>query len=212
MHAESGPLGLVEAKCAVRKTVLGRRDAMDAGARAAMSLAITLDIAALGAYRRSRVVMAYTSFGSEFETDYVIRHALDTGKTLVLPRVNRARRALEMYEVREPARDLQPGVWGILEPRPDRCARVELDIVDVVLVPGLAFDAQGRRLGYGGGYYDRLFGGLTARPPLVAGAFEAQMVAAVPVGAHDVPLDIVVTEGEHYPRVGTRPLRDGRRA
>jgi len=197
MHAESGPLGLVEAKCAVRKTVLGRRDAMDAGARAAMSLAITLDIAALGAYRRSRVVMAYMSFGSEFQTDDVIRHALDTGKTLVLPRVNRARR------------DLQPGVWGILEPRPDRCARVELDIVDIVLVPVLAFDARGRRLGYGGGYYDRLFGGLTARPPLVAGAFEAQMVAAVPVGAHDAPLDIVVTEGGRYPRVGTRPLRDG---
>ena len=199
MRAESDALGLAEAKAAVRKTVLGRRDAMDAGARAALSRAIALDIVALGAYRRSRVVMAYVSFGSEFQTGDVIRHALDAGKTLVLPRINRATRALEMYEVREPARDLEPGVWGILEPGPDRCARVELDIVDVVLVPGLAFDARGRRLGYGGGYYDRLLGGLAARPPLVAGAFEAQMVGAVPIGAHEVPMDIVVTEGGRYP-------------
>jgi len=193
------PPGLAEAKSALRKMVLGQREAMDAGARAALSRAITLDIAALDAYRRSRVVMAYVSFGSEFQTGDVIRHVLDAGKTLVLPRINRARRALEIYEVREPVRDLEPGGWGILEPRPDRCARVEMDIVDVVLVPGLAFDARGWRLGYGGGYYDRLLGGLTARPPLVAGAFEAQMVGAVPIGAHDVPMDIVVTEGGRYP-------------
>jgi len=199
MRAASDPLGLAEVKAAMRRTVLGRRDAMDAGGRAALSRAIALDIVALGAYRRSRIVMAYVSFGSEFQTGDVIRHALEAGKTLVLPRINRATRALEMYEVREPARDLEPGGWGISEPRSDRCPRVELDIVDIVLVPGLAFDARGRRLGYGGGYYDRLLGGLTARPSLVAGAFEAQMVGAVPIGAHDVLMDIVVTEGGCYP-------------
>jgi len=199
MYADSSPIGLAEAKSAVRKTVLGRRDAMDAGARAALSRAIIQDIIGLGAYRRSRVVMAYVTFGSELQTGAFIRHALSAGKTLILPRVNRARRALETYEVREPARDLEPGGWGILEPRPDRCARVEPDVVDFVLVPGLAFDAQCRRLGYGGGFYDRLLGGLTAYPPLVAGAFEAQLVGAVPASAHDVPMDIVVTEGGRYP-------------
>jgi len=208
MHADSDPVGLAEAKSAVRKTIRGRRDAMDAAARAALSRAITRDIASLGAYRRSRVVMAYVTFGSELQTGDFIRHALGAGKTLILPRVNRATRALELYEVREPARDLEPGVWGILEPKPDRCARVEPDVVDVILVPGLAFDAQCRRLGYGGGFYDRLLGGLTTRPPLrpplIAGAFEAQMVGAVPAGAHDVPMDIVVTEGGRYPPAPVR--------
>jgi len=199
MRADSDPVGLAEAKSALRKVALGRRDAMDAGARAALSWAITRDIAGLDAYRRSRVVMAYVTFGSEFQTGAFIRHALGAGKTLILPRVNRATRMLELYEVREPARDLGPGVWGILEPKPDRCARVEPDVVDVVLVPGLAFDARRRRLGYGGGFYDRLLGGLTTRPPLIAGAFEAQMVEAVPAGTHDVPMDIVVTEGGRYP-------------
>ncbi len=204
MHADSDQIGLAEAKSALRETIRGRRDAMDVGARAALSRAIIQDIIGLDAYRRSRVVMAYVTFGSELQTGAFIRDVLAEGKTLILPRVNRAKRALELYEVREPARDLEPGVWGILEPKPDRCARVELDVVDFILVPGLAFDVRRRRLGYGGGFYDRLLGGLTAhpplrRPPLVAGAFEAQMVGVVPAGAHDVEMDIVVTESGRYP-------------
>jgi len=206
MYADADSIGLAAAKSAVREAVRGRRDAVDAGARAALSRAIIQDIIGLDAYRRSRVVMAYVTFGSELQTGAFIRHALGAGKTLILPRVNRAKRALELYEVREPARDLEQGVWGILEPKPDRCARVEPDIVEFILVPGLAFDAQGRCLGYGGGFYDRLLGDLAAprpprpqQPPLVAGAFEAQMIGAVPAGAHDVPMDIVVTEGGRYP-------------
>jgi 5-formyltetrahydrofolate cyclo-ligase len=170
-----------------------------------LSRAIIQDIIGLDAYHRSHVVMAYVTFGSELQTGDFIRHALEAGKTLVLPRVNRVTRSLELYAVREPARDLEPGVWGILEPAPDRCAPVDPTAVDVILVPGLAFDARRRRLGYGGGFYDRLLGGLTARPPLVAGAFEAQMVEAVPAGARDVTMDIVVTEGGRYPTDG----RDG---
>ena len=205
MHADADQIGLAEAKSALRATILGRRDAMDARAHAALSRAIVRDIIDLDAYRQSRVVMAYVTFGSELQTGAFIRHALDAGKTLILPRVNRAKRALELYEVREPARDLEPRVWGILEPKPDRCARVEPDVVEFILVPGLAFDARGRRLGYGGGFYDRMLGGLTARPlrpPLVAGAFEAQMVGVIPAGARDAPMDVVVTEGGHYPRMG----------
>jgi 5-formyltetrahydrofolate cyclo-ligase len=164
-----------------------------------VSRAIIQDIIGLGTYRRSRVVMAYVTFGSELQTGAFIRHALGAGKTLILPKVNLAKRALELYEVREPARDLEPGVWGILEPKPDRCARVEPDVVEFILVPGFAFDARRRHLGYGGGFYDRLLGGLTTRPPLVAGAFEAQMVAAIPADAHDLPMNIVVTESGRYP-------------
>ena len=206
MDADAGLLDLAEAKSSLRKMILGRRDAMDAGARAALSRAIIQDIIGLDAYRRSHIVMAYVTFGSELQTGAVIRHVLAEGKTLILPRVNRAKRALELYEVREPARDLEPGVWGILEPKPDQCARVEPDAVEFILVPGLAFDAQCRRLGYGGGFYDWLLGGLTAHPPprpsLVAGAFAAQMVGAVPAGAHDVTMDVVVTESGRYPTDG----------
>ena len=189
-----------EVKAFLRKTVLGRRDAMDAGIRTALSRAIVRDLFDLAAYRQSGTVMAYVGFGSELQTDEFVFHTLEQGKTLLLPRVNGRKRGLDIYEVRDPVRDLEVGTWGIREPRPDRCARVDPDIIDFALVPGLAFDARGGRLGYGGGFYDRLLASiLSTRTWLVAGAFEAQMVGKVPLDEHDVPMDVVVTEDGHYP-------------
>lgn len=200
-HLRASPLAERQVvKPVLRKTVLGRRDTMDPGTRTALSRAIVNDLFGLSAYRRSGTVMAYAGFGSELQTDEFMLHSLDQGKTLLLPRVNRRKRALDIYEVRDPGRDLEEGTWGIREPRPDRCARVDPDIIDFVLVPGLAFDAQGGRLGYGGGFYDRLLAStLSTRTWLVAGAFEAQMVDQVPLDEHDVPMDVVVTEDGHYP-------------
>jgi hypothetical protein len=111
-----------EVEPVLRKTVLGRRGAMDPGIRAALSRAIVYDLFDLAAYRRSGTVMAYVGFGSELQTDEFVLHTLDQGKTLLLPRVNRRKRALDIYEVREPGRDLEEGAWGIREARPDRCA------------------------------------------------------------------------------------------
>ncbi len=189
-----------EVKAFLRKTVLGRRDAMDAGIRTALSRAIVRDLFDLAAYRRSGTVMAYVGFGSELQTDEFVFHTLEQGKTLLLPRVNRRKRGLDIYEVRDPVRDLEVGTWGIREPRPDRCARVDPDIIDFVLVPGLAFDARGGRLGYGEGFYDRLLASiLSTRTWLVAGAFESQRVERLPLDEHDVPMDVVVTENGHFP-------------
>jgi 5-formyltetrahydrofolate cyclo-ligase len=125
---------------------------------------------------------------------------LHQGKILLLPRVNLQKGSLDLYLVRDPVRDLRVGTWGIREPRPDRCVRVDPHAIDFVLVPGLAFDARGGRLGYGGGFYDKLLAhGLSPCAWLVAGAFKSQMVEKVPVDGHDVPMDVVVTENGHYP-------------
>jgi 5-formyltetrahydrofolate cyclo-ligase len=173
---------------------------MDAGIRTALSRAIVRDLFDLAAYRQSGTVMAYVGFGSELQTDEFVFHTLEQGKTLLLPRVNRRKRGLDIYEVRDPVRDLEVGTWGIREPRPDRCARVDPDIIDFALVPGLAFDARGGRLGYGGGFYDRLLASiLSTRTWLVAGAFESQRVERLPLDEHDVPMDVVVTENGHFP-------------
>jgi len=191
---------LHEAKPSLRKRILGRRDAMDSRTRTALSRAIVWDIVETSVYRRSNMIMAYASFGSELQTDEFLRHVLDQGKILLLPRVNRQRELLEVYWVQDPVQDLQVGTWGIREPKPDRCARVEPAVIDFVLVPGLAFDRRGRRLGYGGGFYDKLLADtLSPCAWLVAGAFESQMVEKVPVDEHDMPMDVVVTENGHYP-------------
>ena len=198
------------AKARLREMVLARRDAMGAATRAVLSQAILEEIAGLPAYRDARAVLAYAGFGSELRTGGFLRRVLDEGKTLLLPRVNREKKLLEVYEVGDPARDLEAGTWGIREPRPDRCAPADPRTIDFVLVPGVAFDAHGGRLGYGAGFYDGLLSGdVSPHAWLVAGAFGVQLVEEVPLDEHDVPVDVVVTEKGSYPpgppRRRTRP-------
>ena len=191
------------AKADLRVAVLRRRDALPEGERVSSSGHILTGVLGLPSYKRSGVVLAYASFGSEPTTDGFLRRVLNDGKVLLLPRVGRD--GLELYEVRDVGRDLAPGTWGIREPVPNRCASANPEEVDFALVPGVAFDRGGRRLGYGGGFYDRLLGDrLLGGTPLVSGAFEVQIVDEVPVASHDVPVDAVVTERGIYTRNGRR--------
>ena len=146
--------------------------------------------------------MAYASFGSEFETGDFIANALARGKTLVLPRTERESRVLQLYQVRDPARQLVAGVWGIRQPRADLCPVVPASRLDFVLVPGVAFTRQCQRLGYGGGFYDGFIRGLSCRPPLVAATFSLQILPELPVSEGDQSVDCVVTENAEYPRDG----------
>ncbi|MDP8900968.1 MAG: 5-formyltetrahydrofolate cyclo-ligase [Actinomycetota bacterium] len=188
-----------EAKATLRRVVLRRRDALTEGERAHRSARIVATILDLPAYRDAGVVLAYASFGTELRTDELLRRVLADGKTLLLPRVGRD--GLGLYEVRDLAGDLKPGTWNIREPVPDRCPLADPRGVNLALIPGVAFDRRGRRLGYGGGFYDRLLaGGLREATPRVSGAFEVQVVDEVPVDPHDAPVDLVVTEDRAYGR------------
>ncbi len=178
---------------------MGRRDALDATARAAASAAITAHILSLESFQRARCVLAYASIGSEFDTGAVLSHVIQT-RTLVLPRVDKTTRSLQLYFVQNLEADLQPGVWGIREPRADRCALAPLDAIDWVIAPGVAFTRRGERLGYGGGYYDQLLARFSPRPAVVAAAFDSQIVPDVPLESSDLPVDIVVTESAVYTR------------
>lgn len=182
-----------EAKTVLRREVLRRRDALPEGERVSSSGRIVRAVLDLPAYQRSGVILAYASFGSELRTDEFLKIVLRDGKTLLLPRIESG--AINLYEVRDPERDLAPGTWGIPEPVPENCPLVDPGAVDFVLIPGVAFDREGRRLGYGGGFYDRLIReSLSDVAIIVAGAFEAQVVEEVPVDATDALVDAVVTE------------------
>ena len=191
-----------EAKAALREVVLRRRQALPEEQHASLSSRIVARVLDLRSYRLSNAVLAYASFGTELQTDRFLRRVLGDGKTLLLPRVERE--GLTLYEVRDLARDLSPGSWGIREPIPDNAPVSDPGIVDFALIPGVAFDRKGGRLGYGGGFYDRLLASLPDGPPLVSGAFEVQVVDEVPVGPHDAPVHAVVTEVGIYPQDGRR--------
>jgi 5,10-methenyltetrahydrofolate synthetase len=184
---------LREAKRALRTRMIAARDALDAGARATASRAICARVEALPSFAAARVVLVTLPFGSEWDTRPLARAALASGKTLVVPRVNGATRMLELHAIGDITADVTPGYQGIPEPLPT-LPRVDAATIDWVLVPGVAFSPDGRRLGYGGGYYDRLMILLLPATPRVAGAFDAQIAERIPAASHDLSVDMIVTE------------------
>ena len=185
---------LHERKAVLRSIVLAERDALSQEQRADRSRAIVETLTAMPEYRDAKSVLLTSSFGSEVETAGLIERTLSSGKTLLLPLVNKQARMLELYAVSDVESQLARGTYGIAEPRPDRCRRAEYDEVDWVLVPGVVYADDGYRIGYGGGYYDRLLPLLPSRAPRVSAAFELQRRREVPHGVHDQKIEVVVTE------------------
>lgn len=184
---------LREAKRALRDRVLQARDALSAADRLQAGGAIATAIGARADFAAAGTVLLSISFRSEWDTRPLIVAALAAGKTVGAPRVDAASRMLEPCQVTDPDLDLAPGFRGIAEPLL-HCPPVALAAIDWVLVPGVAFDAKGHRIGYGGGYYDRLLPLLRGDTRRVAGAFELQIVASVPAARHDITVDAIVTE------------------
>jgi 5-formyltetrahydrofolate cyclo-ligase len=184
-------------KTELRRQIIAARDALPPTARETYSAAITAQLLALDAYRSATRVVSYMSFGSEFDTAAFNADALSNGKQLCLPRVDRTARRLDLHIVENLASDLQSGVWGIREPRADRPA-ADMAGIDFVLLPGVAFTSRCERLGYGGGFYDRLIPRFTHPPPLVAAAFSVQVCETIPLDVNDQRIDVVVTESAFY--------------
>ena len=187
-------------KQTLRGEILGRRAGLDPAEHSRLSRAITLTLLSLPELQRARCVLAYLSFGSEFDTGPFVRALQSRGCALVLPLIDLARHSLTLHRVDDPELDTLPGVWGIREPDPQRCAPADAAEIDAVLVPGVAFTPRGERLGYGGGFYDALIRQWRRRPPLIAAAFELQLVPDLPLGPDDQPVDAVVTEAHIYRR------------
>ena len=176
--------------CAARSKA---RDALPADARAHAGAAIVASLAAREDFRAARTLLLSLAFRSEWETRPLLAAALALGKVVGAPRVDPAKRMLQACAVTDLERDLGPGYLGIDEPLP-HCPALPLDRIDWVLVPGVAFDTVGHRIGYGGGYYDRLLPLLRSDARRVAGAFELQVVERVPAATHDLRIDALVTE------------------
>ncbi len=169
-----------------------QRAALPADARAALSRTIGDRLLEHEAWRGARVIHLYIgAIEGEVETRGIALDALQGGRRLVCPRLADPK-TLEHREIRS-LDDLRESARGLWEPDP-ACPLVDPAAIDLVLVPGVAFDRMGNRLGFGAGHYDRFLSGL--RAPKVALAFSLQLVDAVPHSARDVPVDWIVTESE----------------
>ncbi len=173
-----------------------RRKQPDKGA---LSRSICRKLVELDEYARARTVMSYVDIRDEVRTQHLLATALEQGKRLVVPYC--VGDQLKLFLVGD-LEELAPDTLGIPEPKAELRGladkSVEIGQVDLIVVPGVAFDATGGRIGHGGGYFDRL---LCLAPPdttFVAPAFECQIFPDVPMQSHDVFMHMVVTEKMIY--------------
>ncbi len=188
----SGP-STRERKQELRASALLRRRSIDAEELAALSSRVAANLFSLKEYEDAGLIISYCAKDDEVQTRPIIERALAEGKRVAVVVTNVSTKTLSFSEIKSFDDDLAPGTFGILEPRPGKARPVPLAEADLVLVPLVAWDERGRRLGYGAGYFDRALAG--ARRITKAGlALEAQRLARIPASRHDVPLDVIVTE------------------
>jgi 5-formyltetrahydrofolate cyclo-ligase len=189
---KAGEGALHQSKASLRLLARARRDALDALQRNLWSASIAETVLASDAWERARWVALYASFGSEVGTQDLLAAALSQQKRLALPRLEREG-GLWKISLREHTANAAVEVtgWGITQPTA-QANPVASEAIDLWLIPGLAFDPRGVRLGWGRGYYDRL---LSVAPGAKVGvAFEIQRFNQLPSEPHDVRLEALVTE------------------
>lgn len=179
------------AKKALRSQVLEKRDQIQAATREALSKAVASEAQALSVLSGSQAAFSvYATMGSEIDPSPVSAKLMKLGHCICLPVMIKLGQPL-IFRQWKPNDPLETKKWGIREPLP-QASKVE---PDVLLLPMLAFDSAGWRLGYGGGFYDRTLARLRSLKPVVAigMAFDEQEVDAVPHAAYDERLDLVLT-------------------
>lgn len=181
-------------KQAFRKTIFQQRDALTAEQIREKSLKIADNLYGLLSYQQAGTVMFFLSFRSEVDTRPAVEKSMALGKQVCIPKALPKTREMVPSQLLDWEQDLALGAYDIPEPRPEALRLVEPAQIDLLIVPGVAFDLKGNRLGYGGGYYDRFFPLLRPETPLVALAFELQIVFSVPVEEWDQQVHCIVTE------------------
>lgn len=184
-------------KQAIRQRIIADRELLPVALRLQYSREITARLLQMPEYQAAKTVLGYMSFGAEFSSDEWAQHVLDDGKQLLLPKVNLQRKELDLYFVSDLHQDLASGLWGIREPLIERCTQADTwNDVDFILLPGVTFGRDGSRLGYGGGFYDKLIARLPHQPALVAAAYSLQILAHLPQEVTDRKVEWLLTENE----------------
>jgi 5-formyltetrahydrofolate cyclo-ligase len=186
-----------ERKAAIRKQAHENRRAQ--ADKDAVSVSIVDRFMKLPEYAAAQTVMFYVDVRDEARTRHALPEALTTGKRIVVPYCVDGE--LELFWL-ESMDELELGMYRILEPKAElrtvASKKLQPEDLDLIMVPGVAFDRQGGRTGHGKGYYDKLLEHAKPQTPLVALAFECQLFDEIPMDSHDIYMDKVVTESAVY--------------
>ena len=156
------------------------------------SEAIAHKLFALAEIKKAKTILFYASLPYEVDTFAMMRKAIELNKKVALPIIQQNQKTLTptAFTLME---DLREGTYGIMEPAYAPNKAVSLEAIDAVIVPALAFDADGHRLGRGAGYYDRFLGTLPKDTSVIGLAFDFQLADCLPADSHDVAVGRVLT-------------------
>lgn len=180
-------------KEAIRRQMLMIRKAMTEAEAEGKSRIILDDLITLPEYRRCTHLMTYVSFQQEVSTLELLAWRLAEGKTTSVPYCMTQARELYAMEI-DSLEDLAENTFGLLEPRPGHGRIQAPSSIDLILLPGLAFDGNGNRIGFGAGYYDRFLARVPSHAVKIALAYSFQVLPEVPRYPWDIPADLIVTE------------------
>ena len=145
-------------------------------------------------FLEAKIVLLYVSDDNEVQTKNIIKRAHSYNKIVVLPAFDPKTFEMELMKVDKFAQELKIGPRGVPEPNAGRCKIVPIDRIDITIIPGIAFDEKGGRIGTGRGYYDRLIPKLAITTRKVALTLEEQIIPQVPMETHDKHVDIIITD------------------
>jgi len=175
-----------------RARMVARLRVLTVKERLAASRRLARRLRRLPAYRKARWILFYLAFDAEVETRLMVAQALADGKRVAAPITLTTRRMIRLAELTSLTQGLVRGPYGIDQPDPRRARWVAPDALDLAIIPGLAFDAEGYRLGRGLGYYDRFLATLPPTVPRIGLAFRCQRVRRLPRSRHDQPVTAVL--------------------
>ncbi|MEW6259614.1 MAG: 5-formyltetrahydrofolate cyclo-ligase [Thermodesulfobacteriota bacterium] len=181
-------------KLKIRQDKMHLLEAMPEAEVQARSRSITGKLYEFANFFEAQVVLLFIDRKYDIDMVPVMQHCIQNSKTVLLPVFDPPKHKARLFRVSNPRRELIKGLSGMIEPNPAKCKEIALDHVDVAILPGLAFDEKGGRLGYGEGRYDRLIARLPITTRKVAVAFEDKIVAHVPMESHDRYVDIILTD------------------
>ena len=177
-------------KTEIRRSILERLKKQSPKTRLSKSRIIEKRLFQRKEFQRAKTVMFYMSLPEEVNTRRMIRRTLALGKRVILPRLEK--KAIRPVEILDLTKDVAPARFGIFEPRKNR-RPVGIKEIDLVVAPGVAFDARGNRLGRGGGYYDRFLKRVKGRIPVIGLAFRLQKLRTLPVSSRDIPVTTLIS-------------------
>lgn len=178
----------------LRKVMIKNRDDLTLAEREFKDNLILQKLLRSNEYKESTNIFTFINYGSEVDTKSFINRALTQEKNIFVPKTIKGTRNMKAVKINS-LENLKADNWGILEPETFH-GEIDKEKLDLVIVPGIIFDRNGSRIGYGGGYYDIYFSDFKSKVNKIALSYDIQVVEHLEIEEHDITVDVIITEKE----------------